>query len=123
MKKSSFTALILGVLSGLLFALGMCMALLPEWDAFAPGVALGCAGLVLGLVTVLLWRRMTHKPRVKISGKGVLTAAVAVLGALALGAGMCLCMVWGKMVPGIVVGTAGIAVLLCLIPLVKGIKA
>lgn len=30
MKKSSFFALTMGIVSGVLFALGMCMALLPE---------------------------------------------------------------------------------------------
>ena len=41
MKKSSFTALLLGTLSGVLFAIGMCMALIAEWNAFTPGVVLG----------------------------------------------------------------------------------
>lgn len=44
------------------------------------------------------------------------------LGALLLGVGMCLSMVFGKMILGIVVGLVGIVVLLMLIPLVKGIK-
>ena len=42
--------------------------------------------------------------------------------ALALGVGMCFTMVWGRMVSGIVIGLAGIVVLLCLIPLTKGIR-
>ena len=46
-----------------------------------------------------------------------------IVGALALGVGMCFSMIWGKMVVGIVVGLAGIVILLCLIPLTKGIKA
>ena len=37
--------------------------------------------------------------------------------------GMCFCMVWSKMVTGIVIGLAGIIVLLCLIPLTQGIKS
>ena len=41
MKKSSFAAMISGTVSGVLFALGMCMALIPEWGAFKPGLALG----------------------------------------------------------------------------------
>ena len=41
MKKSSFVALLMGTISGVLFALGMCMALLPEWDAFREGVIFG----------------------------------------------------------------------------------
>ena len=122
MKKSSFVALVLGTVSGVLFALGMCMALLREWNSFGPGVALGCAGVVLGLATVVVWRKMEHRQPVRLSAKAMLAAAVGIAGALALGVGMCLCMVWDQMVPGVIVGLAGIAVLLCLVPLTGGIK-
>lgn len=121
MKKSSFVAMILGTVSGVLLALGMCMAMLPEWNAFQPGVIFGCVGLVLGVITVIVWRRMEGKQPVHFSGKAVLTAIVGIAGALALGVGMCFCMVWGKMAMGIVIGLAGIAALLALIPLTKGI--
>ena len=47
---------------------------------------------------------------------------VGVAGALALGVGMCFSMVWENMILGIVIGVIGIAVLLCLIPLAKGIR-
>ena len=122
MKKSSFAALIIGTVSGVLFALGMCMAMIPEWNAFRPGVVFGCAGLLLGLITVAVWRKMEHKDPIRISGKAVLTAGVGVAGALALGVGMCFSMVWGRMVEGIAIGLVGIVVLLCLIPLTKGVK-
>lgn len=123
MKKSSFVALVLGTVSLILFALGMCMALIPEWDAFRPGVLFGCVGLVLGLITLIVWRRMEHKAPVHVTGKAVLTVLVGIVGALALGAGMCFSMVWGNMVLGIGIGLLGIVVLLCLIPLTKGMKA
>lgn len=122
MKKSSFVAMLLETISGVLFALGMCMALIPEWDAFQPGIIFGCIGLVLGLITIIIWRKMEHKQPIQISGKTILTIIVGVFGALALGVGMCFCMVWGKMVIGIIIGLIGIIVLLSLIPLVKGIR-
>lgn len=122
MKKSSFVAMLMGTVSGVLFALGMCMALIPEWGAFQPGIVFGCVGLLLGLVTVVIWRKMEHKAPVRFSAKTLLAAVVGVIGALALGVGMCFCMVWGKMVIGIIIGLAGIVVLLCLIPLTKGIR-
>lgn len=122
MKKSSFVAMLLGTISSVLFALGMCMALIPEWDAFQPGIIFGCIGLVLGLITIVIWRKMEHKQPIQISGKTILTIIVGVIGALALGVGMCFCMVWSKMVIGIIIGLIGIVVLLSLIPLVKGIK-
>ena len=123
MKKSSFTAMVLGTVSGVFFALGICMALIPEWDAFKPGIIFGSVGLLLGLVTLLVWRRMEHKEPVHFSSKTVLTMTGGIVGALALGVGLCSSMIWGKMVVGIVVGLAGIVILLCLIPLTKGIKA
>lgn len=122
MKKSSFVAMLVGTVSGVLFALGMCMALIPEWGAFRPGIVFGCVGLLLGLATVVIWRKMEHKAPVRFSAKTILAAAAGVAVALALGVGMCFCMVWGKMVTGIIIGLAGIAVLLCLVPLTKGLK-
>lgn len=122
MKKSSFVAMVLGTTGAVLFALGMCMALIPEWNAFRPGIIFGCVGLLLALITLIVWRRMEHKEPIRISGKTVLTVMIGVAGALGLGIGMCFSMVWGKMVMGVAIGLAGIVVLLCLIPLTKGIK-
>lgn len=58
----------------------------------------------------------------KLSGKTIGTIVLEVVGALVLGAGMCMVMVWNMMVPSVVVGLVGIVLLLFLIPLVKGIK-
>lgn len=122
MKKSSFVAMILGIISGILFALGMCMAMIEEWNMFKPGIAVGCIGLVLALITVLVWRKMENKAPIKITGKAVLTIIIGVVGALALGVGMCFCMVWNNMIPGIIIGLIGIVILMCLIPICKRIK-
>jgi len=122
MKKSSFTAMILGTVSGVLFALGMCMALLPEWDAFTEGVIFGAVGLVLGLITLIVWRRMEKKAPIRLSGKTALVIALAIVGALTLGVGMCFCMVWEQLVIGVLIGLVGIIVLLSLIPVIKGLK-
>lgn len=122
MKKSSFVAMLLGTVSGVLFALGMCMAMIPEWNTFRPGVIFGCVGLVLGLISVIVWRKMERKAPIQVSGKAVISIIIGVIGALALGVGMCFCMVWGKLIFGIVIGLIGIVILLCLIPLIKGLK-
>lgn len=122
MKKSNFVAMILGTVSGIFFALGMCMALIEEWNAFKPGIMVGCVGLVFALITVMVWRKMENKEPIKITGKAVLTVAVGIIGALALGVGMCFCMVWNNMIPGIIIGLVGIIILMCLIPLCKGLK-
>lgn len=122
MKKSNFVALILGTISGVFFALGMCMALLPEWGMRSQGTVCGVIGIVLALVTWLIWRKMEGKAPIKVSGKTLGTVLLGVAGALLLGVGMCLSMVFGKMVLGIAVGIIGIVVLLMLIPLTRGLK-
>ena len=122
MKKSSFVAMILGTVSGVLFALGMCMALLPEWEAFTEGVIFGSVGVVLGLVTLLVWRKMENKAPIQWNGKKVLFSLFGVAGALLLGLGMCFCLVWENIVLGTFIGLIGILMLLSLIPLVKGIR-
>lgn len=76
----------------------------------------------LALITLIVWRRMEHKQPVHISAKTVLTVIVGVAGALALEVGMCFSMVWEQMIMGIVIGLIGLIMLLCLIPLTKGIK-
>ncbi|MGM9614219.1 MAG: hypothetical protein ACI3W7_01650 [Oscillospiraceae bacterium] len=122
MSKKNFISLILGTIGGILFALGMCMAMLPEWNAFKPGIIIGVVGLVILLVMVMVRRKMEGKPVVvKLSAKTVGTVALGVVGAIVLGVGMCMVMVWSMLVPGILVGLVGIVLLLCLIPLVKGI--
>lgn len=122
MKKSTFVAMILGTIGGILFALGMCMALIPEWNAFQPGVIMGVVGAVVLLIMVLVWRKMENKEPIKLSGKTIGAALIGIVGALLLGVGMCLTMVWSNIVVGIIVGIIGIVVLLCLIPFIKGLK-
>ncbi|MBP3390775.1 MAG: hypothetical protein J6L58_03705 [Clostridia bacterium] len=122
MKKSSFMALIMGTVSGVLFALGMCMALLPEWNAFKEGVIFGSIGIVLGIITALIWCKMENKKLPQMNVKNVLRALYAVIAALILGVGMCLCLVWEQIIWGTLVGLLGIVMLIALIPMIKGIK-
>lgn len=122
MKKSSFVALILGTIGTVFFALGMCMALLEEWGMFRQGIVCGSIGLVVLLADLMIWRRMEGKEPVRLSRKTVGRVALALGGSLLLGVGMCLTMVFGKLVLGIVVGLVGIVALLFLIPLIKGVQ-
>lgn len=122
MKKSTFIAMILGTIGGILFALGMCMTLIPEWNAFKPGVVMGVIGAVVLLIMVLVWRKMENKAPISPSGKTIGATLIGIAGALLFGVGMCLTMVWDNMVAGIIIGIVGIVVLLCLIPFIKGLK-
>lgn len=78
MKKSTFVAMMLGMIGGILFALGMCMVSIPEWNAFRPGVITGVTGMVILLIMVMVWRRMENKAPVRLSGK---TVGAALIGA------------------------------------------
>lgn len=122
MKKKDFVTLIFSTVGGILFSLGMCMALLPEWGAMTQGIVIGAAGLAVLLVMILVRRKMDGKPMIVFNGKAIAATLFGVLSAVVLGVGMCMTMVWNMMIPGIVVGIVGIVMLLCLIPICKGLK-
>ena len=115
--------LTLTVVSGLLFALGMCMCLLPKWNAFKPGVVVTALGGVTLLVIGLLRWIMAGKSVAKINWSTVGKVAYCVMAALVLGAGMAMIMAFeGMMIPGIIVGIVGIVLGLGIIPVFKGLK-
>ncbi len=122
MKKTTFITIVLTTISVVFFALGMCMALIPEWHAFRQGIVFGVIGLVLGLVTIIVYRRLTNKEPIEISKRMILTVIAGILGTLIFGCGMCFTMIWNNMILGIILGLVGIIILLMLIPLVKGIE-
>ena len=121
MKKRDLITMFLCVPGAGLFALGMCMALVEEWGMFQKGIIAGVAGLIILLITVIVWRRMEGKSPIRLNAKTVGSVLAGVLGALLLGVGMCLCMVFDKMIPGVIIGLVGILALLMLIPMTKGI--
>jgi asparagine N-glycosylation enzyme membrane subunit Stt3 len=99
------------------------MALLPQWNAFTQGVVCIAVGIVVLLAMAIVRRKMVGAPKIKVNAKTVGTVIYVVFSALVFGVGMCMTMVWsGLMVWGIVVGIVGIALLLGLIPMIKGIK-
>ena len=123
MKKENFVTLIMSVIGVLIFGLGMCMTLLPEWNAFMPGIVCGIIGAVILLTMVIVRRKMANAPAIKFNAKTVGIIIYGIFAAVIFGLGMCMTMVWsGLMIWGIVVGIVGIALLLGLIPMIKGIK-
>lgn len=123
MEKKNFIALIMGVIGGLLFSLGMCMCLLPEWGVFNQGVVITAIGAVILLVTYIVYRKMSGKKPRKINWKVVGKVSYGVFASLVLGLGMSMIMVFeNMMIIGIVVGIAGIVLLLFLIPMCVGLK-
>ena len=122
MKKKDFVTLILGVIGGLLFALGMCLALVPDMGTITQGVVLGVIGLVVLLAMVFVRRKMDGKPAIVFNGRAIGITLYSIFSAAVFGAGMCMVLVASQMIWCIIVGVVGIVLLLCLIPLCKGIK-
>ncbi len=112
----------MGTIGGVLFALGMCMALVEQWNTRTQGVAFGAAGLFVGAATLVAWYRMENKQLPRLSGRNLLRAAYIAAAVLLLGVGMCLCLVWQRFVWGTLIGLAGILMLLGLIPMILGLK-
>lgn len=108
MKKKDFVTLIMSVIGGILFALGMCMTLIPEWGAMTQGIVVGIVGAVVLLVMLMVRRKMDGKPAIEFNGKVIATTLFGICATAVFGAGMCMVMVWDM--------------LLCLIPICKGLK-
>lgn len=123
MKKENFVSLIIGTVVVILFSLGMCMCMITEWNTFKQGVVVGAIGLVVLIIMLIIRRKMEGKPPIEVNIKTMGIVILGIIGALVLGVGMCMTMVWqGLMVQGIIVGIIGIIILLSLIPICKGVK-
>lgn len=123
MTKKNFLFLVLTTAGGLLFALGMCMCLLPEWNAFGPGVAVTALGATMLIAISLVRWIMAGRPVAKINWRKTGRIIYCVAAALVLGLGMSMIMAFdGLMVLGILVGIAGIVMGVCAIPMWTGWK-
>ena len=81
MEKKNFISLIMETVGGILFAIGMCMCLLPQWNAFNQGVVISVIGLVVLLIMLLVRRKLEGKPViVKLSARTVGTVLLGIIG-------------------------------------------
>ena len=61
MKKETLLEIVLGTIGGLIFAVGMCMCLIPEWNLFNAGVVVAIIGFIILLCIIPVYR--THQDR------------------------------------------------------------
>lgn len=123
MKKENYIALVLTVAAILVFGVGLCMCLIPEWELFQPGVVVTAMGLVFLVVLGLVRWFRAGRPVAKVNAKRLGIVIYGIVAALVLGVGMCMVLVFeGMMGYGIVVGIVGILMLLGLIPMLKGFQ-
>ena len=127
MKKETLLEIILGTIGGLVFAIGMCMCLLPEWNLFTQGVAVSIIGFIILLCIIPIYRKEhPRKPHGPINWGLVLTFAVGIVGSLIMGFGMSKVMVGEAsttdMLVGIITGVVGLIICVLNYPVYSYIK-
>lgn len=128
MKKETLLEIILGTIGGLIFAIGMCMGLIPEWDMLNAGIVVGVIGFIILLCIIPIYRK-SH-PRTKVNKQTdwgiVATWVIGVVGALVMGYGMSRVMVEEAtkqdMIIGIITGIVGLIVCVLNYPIYSYIK-
>ena len=115
MKKETLLEIILGTIGGLIFAIGMCMCLIPEWNMFKAGVVVAIIGFIILLSIIPIYRKShPRKPHGPINWGMVTTWTVGVVGSLIMGFGMSKIMVGnaGKtdMIVGLITGVVGLVI-------------
>jgi len=128
MKKETLLEIILGTIGGLVFAIGMCMCLIPEWNMLKAGVIVSIIGFVILLGIIPVYRsshpKKEHKP---VDWGIVLTWIVGLVGALIMGFGMSKIMVGetttSDMIVGLITGVVGLVVCVLNYPIYAYIKS
>ena len=127
MKKETLLEIILGTIGGLVFAVGMCMCLIPEWDLFKAGVVVAILGFIILLCIIPVYRsnhpKKEHSP---INWGIVFTWLVGIVGALIMGFGMSKVMVGDPsktdLLIGIVTGIIGLLICVFNYPIYSYLK-
>ena len=128
MKKETLLEIILGTIGGLIFAIGMCMCLLPEWNLFTQGVIVAIVGFIILLCIIPVYiKNHPRKPHGPINWGIVLTWTIGVIGALIMGFGMSKIMVGdaskSDMIVGLITGVVGLIVCVLNYPVYSYIKS
>lgn len=115
MKKETLWEIILGTIGGLIFAVGMCMCLIPEWDLFKVGVVVAIVGFLILLCIIPVYRSTHPKKQHEPIHWGIVLAwIIGVVGALIMGFGMSKVMMRNPsdadMLVGIIIGVIGLIV-------------
>ena len=115
MKKETLLEIVLGTIGGLVFALGMCMCLIPEWNLFNAGVVVAIFGFIILLCIIPVYKsNHPSRPHKPVNVGFTMAWAIGIVGALVMGFGMSKTMVDGTgssdMLMGIVIGIVGLII-------------
>lgn len=129
MKKDTLLEIILGTVGGLVFAIGMCMGLIKEWDMLIPGIVTGVIGFIILLCIIPIYRKSHPKvEKVKNTDWGlVLTFVIGIVGSLVMGFGMSMILVGepskSDLIIGMITGIIGLLVCVLNYPVYAYIKS
>jgi len=128
MKKETLLEIILGTIGGLVFAIGMCMCLLPKWNMFMQGVVVSIVGFIILLCIIPIYRKdHPRKPHGQVNFGIVLTFVIGIVGSLIMGFGMSKVMIDGAsgtdMLVGIITGVVGLVICVLNYPIYSYIKS
>ena len=128
MKKETLLELILGTIGGLVFAIGMCMCLIPEWDLFKAGVVVAILGFIVLLCIIPVYRKNhPKKEHTPINWGIVFTWIIGIVGALVMGFGMSKVMVGDPsktdLLIGIIIGIVGLLICVFNYPIYSYLKS
>lgn len=115
MKKETLLEIILGTIGGLVFAMGMCMCLIPEWNLFKAGVVVTILGFIILLMIIPVYRKShPKKEHAPINFGIVFTWLIGIVGSLVMGFGMSKVMVGDPsktdLLIGIITGIVGLLI-------------
>ena len=118
MKKETLLEIILGTVGGLIFAIGMTMCLIPEWDLLKVGVVVGIIGFIVLLSIIPIYKKgKPKKEPKKIDWEIVLTFVIGIIGSLIMGFSMSKVMVGSPDKMDLIIGmiTGVIGLLICVL--------
>ena len=127
MKKETLLEIILGTIGGLIFAIGMCMCLIPEWNLFKVGVGFAIVGFIILLAIIPVYKSSHPKKEHAPVDWGIVTAwIIGVVGALIMGFGMSKVMAENveqvDFIVGLVTGIVGLVICVLNYPIYAYIK-
>lgn len=118
MKKETLLEIILGTIGGLVFAVGMCMCLIPEWNLFKVEVIVAIIGFIILLGIIPVYKNShPKKEHTPVNWGIVATWIIGIVGALVMGFGMSKIMVGSATQVDFIVGliTGVIGLLICVL--------
>jgi len=128
MKKETLLEIILGTIGGLVFAIGMCMCLVTEWNMLTSGIITSIIGFIILLCIIPVYRKNhPKKEHAPINWGIVLTFVIGIVGSLIMGFGMSKVMVGEAtttdILVGIITGVVGLIICVLNYPVYSYIKS